>query len=70
MPKKLKPLPRKGINHLELKVKHEGRDYIVVIQTTNLKMISAANMGRNGKGVKLNSATLYDMTAFREFSNG
>lgn len=64
--KKLSPKPRRGIRHLELPVVHQGRSYIVVIQTTEGKMLSAENMGKHGKGVKLNSATLYDMTSFRE----
>lgn len=63
--KKLSPKPRRGIKHLELPFTHEGREYIVVVQTTNLKMMSAENVGSHGKGVKLNSATLYDMTAYR-----
>lgn len=56
---------RKGITHLELPVVHEGRSYIVVIQCTQSKLNSAKERGSKGQGVKLNSAELFDMTAFR-----
>lgn len=50
----------------ELKFKHEGRDYVVVIQCTNHKLDVASERSKRGAGTVLNSAALFDMTSFRE----
>ena len=50
----------------ELKFKHEGRDYVVVIQCSAHRLDVAAERSKRGAGTILNSATLFDMTSFRE----
>lgn len=50
----------------ELKFKHEGRDYVVVIQCTSHKLDVASERSKRGAGTVLNSAALFDMTSFRE----
>lgn len=50
----------------ELKFKHEGRNYIVVIQCTAHKLDVALERSKRGAGTVLNSAALFDMTSFRE----
>lgn len=50
----------------ELKFKHKGRDYIVVVQCRGERLNTAAHKSQNGNGTVLNSAVLYDMTSFRE----
>lgn len=50
----------------ELKFKHEGRDYVVVIQCSAHRLDIASERSKRGAGTILNSAALFDMTSFRE----
>lgn len=50
----------------ELKFKHEGKDYVVVIQCTQRKLLETANNATFGCGARINAAELFDMTTFRE----
>ena len=50
----------------ELKFKHEGKEYVVVIQCSAHRLDIASERSKRGAGTILNSATLFDMTSFRE----
>lgn len=49
----------------ELKFKHEGEDYVVVVQFTKRKLEQAKAKASYNNGAVLNSAVLYAMTAWR-----
>lgn len=57
---------RSNYLHKELKFKHEGRDYVVVIQCSAHRLDVASERSKRGAGTILNSATLFDMASFRE----
>ncbi len=57
---------RNGLIKKELKFKHGGKDYIVVIHCTKGKLDTANEHSKRGIGTELNSAYIYDMTSFRE----
>lgn len=50
----------------ELKFKHEGKEYVVVLQCTQRKLKEAANNATFNCGTRLNAVELFDMTSFRE----
>lgn len=50
----------------ELKFKHDGKEYVVVLQCTQRKLKEAANNATFGCGARLNVVELFDMTSFRE----
>lgn len=52
--------------HKELKFKHEGKEYVIVIQCSAHRLDIASERSKRGAGTILNSATLFDMTSFRE----
>ena len=52
--------------HKELKFKHEGKEYIVVLRCTQRKLKEAANNATFGCGAHLSAVELFDMTSFRE----
>lgn len=49
----------------ELKFRHEGEDYIVVVTFTERKLTQAKEKAPFNNGAVLNSAKLYAMTAWR-----
>lgn len=49
----------------ELKFKHEGEDYVVVIQFTPHKLEQAKAKAHYNNGAVLNSAKLFAMSAWR-----
>ncbi len=52
----------------ELKFMHEGNEYVVVVRCTEHKLNQAKEKAVFNNGAVLNSATLYDMSAFRRLS--
>jgi hypothetical protein len=49
----------------ELKFKHEGEDYVVVVQLTRRTLEAAKNKAKSNNGTVLYSAKLFAMSTWR-----
>lgn len=63
---KFKPAPIKGMVRKEVKINHEGHEYVLVLSVNPQKLEHASRMAMHGKGTRVTQGELFDMTAFRE----
>lgn len=61
----LEYMMRRDLIQKELKFTHDGNEYIAVVVFTEHKLKQAKELAPFNAGAVLNSAHLYDMTAFR-----